>query len=796
MQTITQELRDLLKSKLQIGDNAFAGRIEIGGQSYPCSQMTIDSSLRMQADQLTVLMANEALQLGWGPTNIFPTNTRIKAFQWFGDPANEVQTFDGVIDNPVDHRDVLTMTLNARDRFAILIDQTFQAFAAQEADADDNDRTENNGVYLNREVDYILNDILDRAGWPTADRDIQPTSIVLTEFVLEDGTSYADNITGDNRLTTLTGFSAWADQLGVFQFKPTPSSDIVQVPAVPTYTWRSGEDMLEFGNSTDQYELITRVRTRGPVQTTQLTPAWQMVWQTRKISRPVGIWYDPAFPSSIRVIDATTKRLFTIRDSDHQVISSVYLGSAILYPLGISGDPSDSTHYYVLNAPWYYGGGTSGNSVKKVRKSDNVVVGTFALPSGRWSALKISASYAYLTNLDTDRFYRRDKTDMSAIANYQHVYQSVTQTNPSGMMIDGTTLMLFWANGGTTARFLHCEESAPTVITDVTKTAGSTLHGGEMNTDTHIDCWGDSDSAGLTAKFHLQTTTTTTVNVTSEAVDTELEDELGANAELEDREHDTHPGDPDHPWESRRLNLDLSAIDNLAQAADIAAFWLGKLGQRRQVVDAGIIGNPAVQKNDLVRVEDPKTGHRQNLVLDTYHSEMGETFFAVVSLVRGGVANDEITEPDPPPTDDGGDASDGEPFYAGSFPFYGDADSWADAGESVEKDGGSLPKATHFVNLAPDTTYSYDIVVDSTVFGSYAKHLHLGNYINDPLATTVLSIAYPLIPNDISTVHFTGTFTTPDAAHTVNPYAFRIGVAQDPHGHNFRGTVTYDVEPV
>jgi hypothetical protein len=74
---------------------------------------------------------NEDGALGWGSTSIFPTNSRIKAFQWYGDVANEVQVFDGLIDNPKDHRDVRALTLTCRDRFALLIDQTFSASAPQ-----------------------------------------------------------------------------------------------------------------------------------------------------------------------------------------------------------------------------------------------------------------------------------------------------------------------------------------------------------------------------------------------------------------------------------------------------------------------------------------------------------------------------------------------------------------------------------------------------------------------------------------------------------------------------------------
>jgi hypothetical protein len=797
MQLISDALRALLVSKLQIGSSGYAGRLEIGGVSYPTKSLIVDKSLRNQADQMIGALANEALDLGWGATNAFPTNTRVKAFQWYGDPANEVQTFDGLLDNPIDHRDVITMTLNCRDRFALLIDQTFSASDPQAAGETGAVRTEDNGVYLNREVSYIVNDILDRVGWPTADRNIADTSLVLSEFIIGDGSTYADAITAENQLTTLTGYSAWSDELGVFQFQPTPSSDIVEVPNDPTYTWQTGVDITELNDSTDQYELITRVKATGPLTTTTTASGWHLLWQTTKIPRPVGIWYDPTDPLYIRVISSSTKKLYKLRDSDRQIGSSVNLGAAIPYPLGLSGDPSDSTHYYVLNAPWKYTGSTSGNSVKKVRKSDNVVVATLSLPNGRWSALKLSASFMWLTNLDTDQLSKRDKTTAASVATYQPTVNSVLQTNPSGLMIDGTTLHVFWTNGGSTARFLVSDMSAPNTITSIVATAGTTLHGGEMNTTTHTECWGDNDSLGLTAKFSLVTTSTGTIPVTLQVVDTDLEDELGTLAELEDRVHDSHPLVAAHPWESRRLSLNLDKISSAAQAGDIAKFWLDKLGRRRRVLDVGIIGNPAVQKNDLVRVEDPKTGIAQNWVLDTVHTEMDERgYLGTVSLVRGGVANDEITEPDPPPSDGG--TSDAAFFYTGDATVYGDTIPHTTT-------DGFRSEAADAVNIADATTYHVHLEVTYDFATGYAYQI---KWESDPLSSnTIFDLTHtgsspggaPLLPDSgpFTDVYdfdvTTGSGGTGQAAH--NPFRITAGAAQSPHGHSVIGHIVFDIEP-
>ena len=773
MQTLTDDLRRILKARFAALADGFAGRIEVDGTSYEVNRMEPDKSLRLQADELIVELPNSDGALGWGSTSVFSTNQRIRGFQWYGTSANEVQVFDGLIAQVQDHRDVRVVTLTCTDRFQLLIDQHFVASAPQGVDETDAVRTEDNGVYLNREVSYIVNDILDRVGWPSADRAITDTSMVLTEFILPDGTSYADPITND--LSTLTGYNAWATELGIFTFAPTPVSDLVEVDVEPVYTWRTGIDIISLDDSTDQDELITRVKTRGPLTT--LKNAWSELWETKKISQPVGIWYDPSDTANIRVIDRATKKLFTLRQSDRQIVASVYLGGVIPHPLGISGDPADSTIYWVLNAPWIDTGTSTGNSVKKIRKSDNHLLASYAIPDGRWSAIKVSSSYMWLTNLDTDRFYKRDKSDASAIANYQHSYDGTNtfpqtglgtaQTNPSGLMIDGTTLHLFWSNGGTTARFLLCDESAPATVTGVVKTSGTVLHGGEMDTATHTECWGDSDSLGLVAKFTLFEPTETTVS--AEVVDTDLEDELGALAELENRVHDTHPGDAAHPYEIRRMTLDLSKIDSLSQASDIARFWLDKLGRRRQVQDFGAVGHPGVQKNDLVRLEDPVTGLFQNGVVDTYQSSMEAdgTYLCTISLIRGGIANDEITEPNPPPSE--GTAVDPSDL---SSHLYGVAIAWTTGpypGDniggiaSLENPAGAvLISSTNMAGIVlTPGTYTYHYEWSGTLTSDYASGIGLMDHFVNPIPSSYWRDSPSVPPDGSHDGSFVITATTP-----------------------------------
>lgn len=427
--------------------------------------------------------------------------------------------------------------------------------------------------------------------------------------------------------------------------------------------------VISLGWETDQYDLRTRVKVRGPLTT--LKNAWSELWRTSKFSLPVGLWYDPSAPTILRVLDRGTRRIYRLRQSDRVILSSVYIGGSAAHPLGLSGDPGDATAYWLLEAPWRSTGVTSGNKILRMRKSDNAVLARWAIPNGRWSAIKVSASFVWLTNLDTDKVYKRSKADGSSIASYSISYDSgtgfpqtsvgVAQTNPSGLMIDGTTLYYFFANGGSTARFLVADESAPRTLTGKVATAGTQLHGGEMDTTTHTECYGDSDSLHLVAKFTLKEPTSH--DVAQEAIDTDLEDELGLLAQLEDRVHDAHPLVAAHPFLVRRETMSIDEVTSLAQAMQVAQARLAELAKRREVLDVGIVGNPALQKGDLVEVHDPLVGITVSGRIDTLETDMtaGQPFVGVAAIIPQSVVLDDDVGDDGSSTDAGGIDENGTP---------------------------------------------------------------------------------------------------------------------------------------
>ncbi len=232
-------------------------------------------------------------------------------------------------------------------------------------------------------------------------------------------------------------------------------------------------------------------------------PAWTLVWMTDQILLPVGLWYNPSDASNIRVIDRSSKRLFVIRQSDRLILDSYDLSGIVEYPVGLSGDPADSAHYWVLRAPWVSGAGTTGNKLLKINVSDNTLAASYNLPNGRWTAIKVSSSYVWATNWDDGKIYKLSKSDGTTIASYTISYAGDTQAEPTGIMVDGTTLYYFFYNGGSTKRFLVADESAPTTITSVVDTGGTAILGGEMDTTTHTEMYGDSDSLHQIWKYTM-----------------------------------------------------------------------------------------------------------------------------------------------------------------------------------------------------------------------------------------------------------------------------------------------------
>lgn len=616
----------------------------------PTSVQT-DRSRRLGAAQLDATIENEAGGIGVALDSLLQTDAPCRLFQWYGNQANEVLTFAGLTDVDVDARDVRTATIRARDYMKWLIVQGFVASAPQGAGEAGAVRTPANGVYLEYEASAIVEDILDKAGVPTAQRAVTPTSYVLDEYILSDGGSWADQIIGDDRITGLTGYEMGATGAGVIYFRPmlasaSPDSD---TDPTPDYSYVIGEtpgedlvspNVLRLDRTLDDYDLKTRIKVRASLATAK--PAWTELWHSNTFTKPVGIWWDSAQADHIKVLDRGTKKIYNFkitspRARDGTGIYPLYVGGNVDYPRGLSGDPADATIFWVLDAGGILGH-TTGNKVHKYRKSDGAHLSSFSLPDGVWSDLKVTSSYIWLTSLSTDKTHRYSKTG-TAGPSYTTTVSGHAQSNPTGLFADGTTLGIFFLAH---ARFILVDETDPTTIdstnalgvtSGIVSTAGTSILGGEIKTTTHDRLWACSDDLGLIWEFQL--TEPVTSAVATELIDTDLEDALGLLSGTMDRVHDAHPLVAAHPFEVRRATLTMAkTITNVAQAQETAARTLAELAHRRDVLDLGIVGHPGHETGDLIHVTDPVTGIDSLWVLDTYRDSMDERgFLGTVALV-------------------------------------------------------------------------------------------------------------------------------------------------------------------
>jgi hypothetical protein len=72
--------------------------------TYQVMRVSIDHSLQTDADAFEVELDNSDGSLNLSnPDSIALPGKRIRIFQWYGDPANEVQVFDGFIDKVAQH---------------------------------------------------------------------------------------------------------------------------------------------------------------------------------------------------------------------------------------------------------------------------------------------------------------------------------------------------------------------------------------------------------------------------------------------------------------------------------------------------------------------------------------------------------------------------------------------------------------------------------------------------------------------------------------------------------------------
>lgn len=606
MQALTAELEAILKSKFQVGDSGFRARVDFGLESYYPTTVDIDHSLQAFASSAVVEFTNEEGEVGLA-ADVFNVNGLIRIFVWYGDEANEICVFTGFVDKVAEHRDPRGVTVKCRDWAKPLLVQDIVVEFPQGEDEEGAVRDPTNYVYIDYEITDIVRDLLDRSGYPTDQRALQPSNFVIGEWRGRDGATYADMI---GELADVIAFNAFADELGNFHFQPDGLADSdTDNPPVPVYTFRTGEDIYQLDPTRDDYDTKTRVRAVGPLTT--LKDAWVELWHTNVIKDPTGIMYDPADTGHIYVADGFTKKKYKVSQTTRQIVSSTgVLVTSFLN--GLSGDPDDSTVYWTLDAPWILGGAAINNKIRKHLKSNDSVQATFNMPNLYWSDMKVGTDGIYAASYTEDKIYLYNKSTFAQIDVWN------VGDGPVGIGINEGTSQLFQLFTTSSTMYISTPDDLE-AITDTIVMSGSRFYGIDADTTTDTEVYGVLGGQSLVAKYTLFEPVTTDVSV--EVVNDDLEAELGVEL--------------DTGIEIRRFVLRLDAVTSYAQATEAANRWLDKIDQFRNVLDVGILGNPAIQKADMVRIEDPVTDIANDFQVDTYRFSLrgNGTYLGVLSLV-------------------------------------------------------------------------------------------------------------------------------------------------------------------
>ena len=574
-------------------------------------RISLDKSLQTDADSCDV-----ECQLGdndysvWLPLCV--PDTAIEVRQWYGSSDNAARTFTGYLDKPDESRDPTgrTITLTARDQMKKAIVQGAIVTAPQGATEIGAVRTTANHVYLNSEVADIVTAILAHLDFPSVT--VAATSYLVDEYVISDNTSYASAL---SELALLVGYRSFCDDLGGYHFEP-PTADATPVATFraggPSLTYPTALDCMSIERATDDYALATRVKVIGPLTT--LTDAWIQAWVTGNVPDPQGLFYDSSDPTHIQVIGGTTRCIYTLLQSDRSV-TAVSAAIAGTYMAGLSGDPSDAAVVWVLDCPrkrvveraW------GASYIKRVRRSDGAVLGTFTLTAYQWAGMKVDASSIWLSEWTTDRIYQLNKST-GAVVGYTAVGY-----RPSGIALDGSDLIISFSTLSTMQRVAKSDvaTSLQTIVG-----AGSLVSAIELDSTDLYLCSVPTEQVW---KSTVKVATTNRVSVVAIS---------GVGIV------DPEPTIPTGPLETtlnnpiRRLILPLSVITSMAQAAQTAQTTLAGLDTARRVADTGIVGHPALQKGDVVQLVDDVTGEAGIWTVDTYRSEMsGGTYVGTLALV-------------------------------------------------------------------------------------------------------------------------------------------------------------------
>lgn len=623
---------DTLKFWLQMGDwdvlelDWPASGIRAWTEYQP-STIETEKSFSSDADTATVEIPDPSSSIQPLVTDpVIDIERRIRIWQWYGDVANKVKSFEGLVDEVAGHRDPTVITLRAKDRMKLLINESVIPTDPQGATDTDTVRTPDNFVWLNANAIDIINGLLDRAGWPSDARSITDTNQVIPEFIATLNDTFAAAI---RRVCNLVVYEMSVDEAGVFQCHPRPSAltGEGELPT-PVASFSGAREVYVIDAGLDDNELKTRVSVFGAAAVAA-TETWNEIWNANVVGQPNGLYDRP--DGELYAIDGKKRLIYLLNNGEDKPTGKSQITASALSAHscdgGMDGFPGIDYYVVVLETPFRDSADGLGSSsadcrLLLVNLNTGLVLSSHAvLGAGTYTAVRCTGSHIYVTRFDNQTIKKFDTSfalvdtiDISSIG------------SPTGLAIDGTNLWIF--AGGTIS---VVDESAPTVVI-TTHPAPGAVGGGEIDSSDNSYLYADVPGAGLIYKYQLATPPTPAIS--ADAIDYALEDALGARAEVDAR---THTGCPfvigDHAFERRLYTLSDETLASITQAQDTANRLLARLSKKRRTVQIGIIAQPQLQKGDPIEVHDPPSGLDHQLVMiDTYQTSQREsTYLGTIS---------------------------------------------------------------------------------------------------------------------------------------------------------------------
>lgn len=248
MRTLPTGVDTLLKSKSMIGTNKPSYRVDIGGveTALPVKSINISREKNMAA---SLSMTIENKNGDWAPdgtvhAEVLWPNEAITVYLGYG--TNIVKVFTGYIDSISLSTFPQELTVTARDSLKYALDQIVSVAITG--------GTSHNLTYTNQTIEYIVGDLITKAGMTAGT--VDSTGITLAEKTFS-WCTYMDAL--QELADVAGGYEYGATEEGVIYFR---KDKIADTPTT-SYVFKEGEDILSLGYDLDDNAVYYKVAVYG-----------------------------------------------------------------------------------------------------------------------------------------------------------------------------------------------------------------------------------------------------------------------------------------------------------------------------------------------------------------------------------------------------------------------------------------------------------------------------------------------------------------------------------------------------